>query len=329
MAYLQLDLDALNLCPVLGPAMGLDGPRALWGLSQLWAWAFRHQAETVPDELVCGFFAGANEPAAKLIAFGFLARESSGVCRIKGAAGRLLLTRRAQSEAGKRNSKNLNGRRATCKGAGGEPELEPEASRETPDGSTPALTPSTKHQEEDQKLLSSAVADSPAPTEHPEAVEPPQASPAPAPPAPKKPAHTPPEALQQLWNERASPALPRALELNAKRRRSAAARLQERAIDGHGGWGDVIERISASAFCRGEKPGHDWRASFDWLLQPDTAVKALEGKYDNPPEKAQAPPERAAPVVQLKAGGREAAAAKGWCSPGLDEFLRENAEAAK
>lgn len=158
MAYLQLDLDALNLCPVLGPAMGLDGPRALWGLSQLWAWAFRHQAETVPDELVCGFFAGANDPAAKLIAFGFLARESSGVCRIKGAAGRLLLTRRAQSEAGKRNAKNLNGRRATCKGAGGEPELEPEVSRETPDGSTPALTPSTKHQtpKEDLEALSAA-----------------------------------------------------------------------------------------------------------------------------------------------------------------------------
>lgn len=182
-------------------------------------------------------------------------------------------------------------------------------------------------EEEDQKLLSSAVADPPAPPEQPEVAEPPQASPEPTPQAQKKSTH--PEALQALWNERAAPALPRAIELTPKRRRSAAARLQERPINGPSGWVEVVTRISASAFCRGEKPGHDWRASFDWLLQPDTAAKVLEGKYDNPPEKAQAPPVRAAPVVQLKAGGRDAVAAKGWCSPGLDDWLTENAEVAK
>ena len=24
-----------------------------------------------------------------------------------------------------------------------------------------------------------------------------------------------------------------------------------------------------------------WRASFDWLVRPDTAIKILEGKYDD------------------------------------------------
>lgn len=39
-------------------------------------------------------------------------------------------------------------------------------------------------------------------------------------------------------------------------------------------------RISTSDFCRG-KNERGWVATFDWLLQPDTAIKVLEGKYDN------------------------------------------------
>lgn len=94
-----------------------------------------------------------------------------------------------------------------------------------------------------------------------------------------------PEMLRELWNARAGSALPRCNTLTSERRKHARARLLERPLDGPDGWGAVIERLSASSFCRGEAPGHDWRASFDWLLRPDTAVKVLEGKYDDPPEK--------------------------------------------
>ncbi len=45
-------------------------------------------------------------------------------------------------------------------------------------------------------------------------------------------------------------------------------------------WIDIINRISLSQFCTGTN-NRSWRATFDWLLQPDTALKVLEGKFDD------------------------------------------------
>jgi len=42
----------------------------------------------------------------------------------------------------------------------------------------------------------------------------------------------------------------------------------------------AIAKIAASDFCNG-KNDRGWVATFDFLLQPDTPAKALEGKYDN------------------------------------------------
>jgi hypothetical protein len=87
-----------------------------------------------------------------------------------------------------------------------------------------------------------------------------------------------PEDLQKLWNDRAGTAFPRCRELTAKRRQHAKVRLSERPLDE---WAQVIDRINASPFCRGDKQGSQWRATFDWLLKPDTAAKVLEGAYDD------------------------------------------------
>lgn len=87
---------------------------------------------------------------------------------------------------------------------------------------------------------------------------------------------TPPEALGDAWNAGVSAPIPHVRELTDKRRRGAVARLRERVIED---WRVVIGRINASPFCRGENE-RGWVATFDWLLQPDTAVKVLEGKYD-------------------------------------------------
>lgn len=92
-----------------------------------------------------------------------------------------------------------------------------------------------------------------------------------------------PEDLQALWNAEAHPNLPRWKELTEKRRRQATTRLRERPLSE---WREVIRRINASAFLRGEEAGSTWRASPDWLLQPDAAVKVLEGKYSKPGEHA-------------------------------------------
>lgn len=84
--------------------------------------------------------------------------------------------------------------------------------------------------------------------------------------------------LLKLWNTHAHPALPRAQEITDARHKHATARLRERPELEQ--WHGVVERISASDFCRGQND-RAWVATFDWLLKPDTAVKVLEGKYDN------------------------------------------------
>lgn len=82
--------------------------------------------------------------------------------------------------------------------------------------------------------------------------------------------------LKTLWNEVAHPSLPRCQSLTKKRTGQAASRLKERPLEE---WRSVILKINESPFLLG---GSDsgWRASFDWLLHPDTATKVLEGKYD-------------------------------------------------
>lgn len=86
-----------------------------------------------------------------------------------------------------------------------------------------------------------------------------------------------PQALMDLWNELTLRPLPSCRELTPNRERRALQRLRDRSL---ADWREIIAKIQASDFCRG-MTGGTWVASFDWLLQPDTAVKVLEGKYDN------------------------------------------------
>ena len=86
-----------------------------------------------------------------------------------------------------------------------------------------------------------------------------------------------PADLRDAWNGLTTEPIPKARELTDARKRSAQARLKERAFEQ---WRIVIGRINASPFCRGFND-RGWLATFDWLLKPDTATKVLEGKYDD------------------------------------------------
>lgn len=44
-------------------------------------------------------------------------------------------------------------------------------------------------------------------------------------------------------------------------------------------WVEVVKRINASDFCTGKIK--EWKADFDFLLQKETYLKTMEGKYDN------------------------------------------------
>ncbi len=89
-----------------------------------------------------------------------------------------------------------------------------------------------------------------------------------------------PEMLFEAWN-RFGTNLPQARVLTKSRATKARQRLSERRLEGQDGWNEVICKINNSPFCTG---GGDrgWRATFDWLLRPETAVKVLEGQYTAP-----------------------------------------------
>lgn len=87
-------------------------------------------------------------------------------------------------------------------------------------------------------------------------------------------------AAVDMWNEScASSGLPRVQMLNAKRRRGVMARLGE--CGGLEGWRVALEKVAASDFLTGRTGKSDWRATFDFLCQPSSFAKLMEGAYDN------------------------------------------------
>lgn len=97
-----------------------------------------------------------------------------------------------------------------------------------------------------------------------------------------------PSDLLAVWNEHRG-ALPEAQKLTPDRSRAATARLCE--SPDLTWWAAAVRRMASSAFCRGEVGRQGWRADFDFLIRPGSAVKVHEGKYDGPPQSAP-PPER-------------------------------------
>jgi hypothetical protein len=82
----------------------------------------------------------------------------------------------------------------------------------------------------------------------------------------------------EAWNLMASLAkLPKVVGLSDDRKQQLAARLEEHGLEG------VLQAVTAigdSAFCRG-KNDRGWVASFDFLIQAKSCLKAIEGCYDN------------------------------------------------
>lgn len=96
--------------------------------------------------------------------------------------------------------------------------------------------------------------------------------------SPKAP--PPPSALVSLWNEKASPGLPRVGKLTPDSRRYRDARARLKANPDLDYWRQVVERISASSFCCGRND-RSWLADFEFLCRSATHEKVMEGKYDD------------------------------------------------
>jgi hypothetical protein len=86
------------------------------------------------------------------------------------------------------------------------------------------------------------------------------------------------EEIVEAWNDRMVPqGFPPVKKLTDTRRKQIRARIRENTIDE---WQAAMAALERSEFCRGNGPS-GWRADFDFLLQPKSFTKLLEGAYDH------------------------------------------------
>lgn len=71
--------------------------------------------------------------------------------------------------------------------------------------------------------------------------------------------------------------IPEPKKLTRDRSAKLKQRLSEHGMDG---WHEACRKVAASDFCRGRNE-KGWVADFDFLLQPSSLNKLLEGRYDN------------------------------------------------
>ena len=86
-----------------------------------------------------------------------------------------------------------------------------------------------------------------------------------------------PNDVIEAWNDVADDCgLPKIIKLTPERKRRLAQRLRENSFDE---FAEALRAIRRSKFLRGDNP-RGWRANFDFLLQPSSFTKLLEGYYD-------------------------------------------------
>lgn len=85
------------------------------------------------------------------------------------------------------------------------------------------------------------------------------------------------------WNSNCG-LLPKAT-FTEKRKTHITQRLKENPDIAY--WQSVFQRVAASSFCNGTND-RGWRATIEFILRPDTHIKAMEGIYDNRPGKPEA-----------------------------------------
>lgn len=90
--------------------------------------------------------------------------------------------------------------------------------------------------------------------------------------------------LQEIWNRHRGK-LPECRSMSENRQEAAEKLWSKNPSTEY--WSNVVMRMAASAFCRGEKnkPGkfEDWKADFDFLIDEETHIKVMERKYDDRP----------------------------------------------
>ena len=102
--------------------------------------------------------------------------------------------------------------------------------------------------------------------------------------------------LAEIWNEavkrneKLPGSLPSLRTLSDSRKKAARRRWKENTHRSY--WEEVAERVAVSPYCRGCRyldgrwqETEEWTSSFDHFVQPDTHIKAMEGRYDGKKKK--------------------------------------------
>lgn len=85
-----------------------------------------------------------------------------------------------------------------------------------------------------------------------------------------------PNEIILIWNEKRG-SLSKVREMSKKR--LDKIRIKLKSYPQKDFWLDSIAKIANSDFCQGKTT--KWKATFDWWIEADNALKALEGNYDN------------------------------------------------
>lgn len=91
--------------------------------------------------------------------------------------------------------------------------------------------------------------------------------------------------LQRVWNEHRG-AMPPCKQMSYLRETTAADLLSVNFEKDSAYWTEVVQRMAKSPFLTGDNPRR-WRASFEFLLKPDTHIRVMEGQYDGGSEVVQ------------------------------------------
>jgi hypothetical protein len=84
--------------------------------------------------------------------------------------------------------------------------------------------------------------------------------------------------ILEAWDQRMVPlGFPAVRNMTAQRERQLKARLKDSTIED---WQRAMDALERSPFLRGEND-RGWRADFDFLLQPKSFTKLIEGAYDH------------------------------------------------
>lgn len=106
MPYLQLEIDGKKRIPLVARAVGISPGEVLWGLVELWEFAWLAGSDNVTELALSGCIGPSEVLRDALAAFGFIERLEDGTWRVRGT-DRYSKTDEARSRGGKAAAKNL------------------------------------------------------------------------------------------------------------------------------------------------------------------------------------------------------------------------------